>query len=43
MAPLKIYANFESIVIGINSKEGKLHDSCIEKYQDHVACSMQVY
>ena len=39
MAPLKICADFKSIVVGVDSKEGKFHYSCVDKYQDHVVCS----
>ena len=36
---LKICADFKSIVFGVDSKEGKFHYSCVDKYQDHVVCS----
>ena len=39
MAPLKICADFKSIVVGVDSKEGKFHYSCVDEYQDHVVCS----
>ena len=34
-----IYANFESVLKGVQSNDNDSNTSCIEKYQSHVPCS----